>query len=422
MTAVHHLPASDPAGVTGTVTVDDGRVVIDHLAVDDQSLATLLGPAAPQERPALAARALEVGARSLLSAGLGIDVDAVDARIRRITEEAERRVARLLDEGRAAFAASFDPEQRSSLLGRAMDDFDRWRDTVLAGLDPERADSHTTVFLERLAGVLGPDGLLERRLAEAFDPEADGSALGSLAAAVERGFTELRDLVVHERGRAEGSAAEAERGTAQGFEFEDRVEAWLRAEAAAVGSCVVERTSGAVGAVAGAKVGDFVVTLPDGIRVVVEAKHQATLTLAGSSGVLPELDRAMANREAAAAVCVSGKDAFPAEVGRFGVYGDRVLVVADGDGTMLAVALRWAIAAARAAAAGGEEFDAAAALDRVERIRALGTRISTAQARLTQVRDSVNGVKEALGELRTDLLDLGDDLHRRLAGAAGGRG
>jgi hypothetical protein len=419
MNSVHHIAGSIPElAASGVVTVDGARVVITGLVVDDPGLARLLASCPPDERPDIVVRALEVGARSLLTAGIGIDVDAVDARISRITEEAERRVARLIDDGRSAFAASFDPEQRSSLIGRAMAEFTQWRDQVLAGLDPDRAGTATASFLERLTDILGPGGVLERRINDALDPEADGSALARLAAGMEERLNEMRNLLLVDRGRAEGRTEEARRGTAQGFAYEERVEEWLRTEAAAMGGCVVERTGDRPGMLHNAKVGDFVVTLPDDIRIVVEAKNQATLCLAGTDGVLDELDRAMDNRRAGAAVCVSGRPAFPMEVGRFGVYGDRVLVVDEDDGTMLGVALRWAAAAARARVSGAATtLDPADLRERVERIRTLGTRITTAQRQLTGVRDSVVGVKDLLGALRSDLLDLADDLHRRLTGA-----
>ncbi len=417
MNRVRHLPTLTPE-LTGTVAVDGTVVTITDLAVEDAGLARLLAGRPPEERSDLVVRALEVGARSLLTAGIGIDVEAIDSRVRRITEEAERRVAQLIEDGRAAFAASFDPEQRSSLVARAMAEFTQWRDATLSGLDPDRSGTATALFLERLAGLLGPDGALEQRINELLDPNADGTVVARLASTMDERLGELRDLLLSDRGRAEGRSEEARRGTAQGFTFEDRVEEWLRSEAAAMGGCVVERTGDRAGAVHNAKVGDFVFTLPDGLRVVVEAKNQATVGLAGRDGVLEELDRAMDNRAAVAAVCVSARPAFPAEVGRFGVYGDRVLVVDEDDGTLLAVALRWAAATARARLAGhAAALDPAELLERIERVQALGTRISTAQRQLTGVRDAVAGVKELLGTLRSDLLDLADDLHRRLSRA-----
>ena len=89
-----------------------------------------------------------------------------------------------------------------------------------------------------------------------------------------------------------------------------------RAWAAGVGGCEVERTSTDGGSLGReALVGDLVVVLADGGRVVIEAKHTARITLTGPDGILAELDRAMTNRDAEVAICVSAQDAFPGEVG-----------------------------------------------------------------------------------------------------------
>jgi hypothetical protein len=357
--------------------------------------------------------------------GIGIDVSEVDTRVQRtlaaVTDEAERRIGELLTAADAAFAERFDPERRSSLVSRALADFTRWRDDALGKLDPAAAGSHTSVLLDRLSALLGPDGLLEERLGAALDLDAGESALARLDAGIAEQFRELRDLVVGARERDEGRAEEAQRGTAQGLDFEDTVEAWLRAEAAALGGCVVERTARTPGALGpNCAVGDFVVTLPGGQRVVVEAKNQAGLALAGSGGILAELDQALANREAAFAVCVSGKPAFPTEVGAFGVYGDRLLVVDEGRGTMTAVALRWAAAILDRRADGAEaEVDAAFLAERIERIRELAERFRGARRALTEAGKSLDTVRESLSAMRSELIELADDVHRQVCRRSG---
>lgn len=413
---VHALGAGRPA----TITVEDTRVVIRHLEVDDPGLAGLLRSHPQEEHEALVGRALGVGARGLATMGLGIDVAAVDARIRSTLEatvaEAERRIADLMEAGAETFQENFDPQRRTSLLSRAMEDFADWRDGLLASLDPAGSDSHTTRFLQRLTELLGPQGPLEERLRLALDPEADGSALARLGGAIDERFTELRDLIVYSHGRDAGRDEEWARGTAQGFDYEDVVEARLRAAAAALGGTTVERVSRSPGLLGPqATVGDFVVTLPDGYRVVVEAKNQATLTLTGKDGVLGELDRAMDNRQASFGICVSSRDAYPAEVGGFGVYGDRALVVDDGEGTMLGVALRWACAALAAASRGSaHEMDSTLLTDRLDRIRSLADRFRTMQSSLTNVGKTIESVKETLREMRAELIDLVDEARRQV--------
>jgi hypothetical protein len=304
-----------------------------------------------------------------------------------------------------------DPELRSSLTARTVAELEELHRATLARLDPDRTDSHTGKLVGAITDLLGPTGLLAQRLEEAFDSAEADHGLGRLLDTFEKRFQEMRDLVVGGQQRHQ----EAERGTAKGFEFEDELEAVLRHEARAMSGCVVERT-GYVGGTLGsqAKVGDFAVVLPDGTRVAVEAKNTTRIGLAGTTGILSELDQAMDNRNATWAVCVSRGDAFPAEVGSFGIYGNRILVVDSGDGTLTRVALRWIAAANRAAAGATGAVDAGAALEKLDRIRGLAQHFSRSKKVLTSAQSGLDSVREELDSLRSDLLDLVDDLARAL--------
>lgn len=420
---IHAIPgtvARDHHSATIAVDRAAERVTIADLTVDDAALADLLDRHAVDEHADLVRRALSVGARGLLTMGLGVDVAAVEQRVRATldaaAEEAEGRITELLERGADAFSEGFDPERRSSHVARTLAEFTTWRDEFLERLDPDRAGSHTTTLLGRLGELLGPDGALERRLQTALDPDADGSGLARVQSVMEGRFRELRDLIVEDRGRSDGRALEAERGTAQGFDFEDLVEDRLRVVARAVGGCVVDRVSTVPGSLGPKRtVGDFVLDLGDGARIVVEAKHQATLTVSGRNGILAELDEAMSNRGADAAICVAGKDAFPAEVGRFAVFGNRILVVDDGEGTLLDVAIRWAVALLRTRGSAQEpDVDVGIVAERVQRIRTLAERFKTGQRALTDVGKSVEAVRQSLSEMRSDLLELVDDVAREL--------
>jgi hypothetical protein len=409
-----------PLPQDGSVVVEGKTVTIHDLTVEDAGLADLLTAHPPAEHPELIARALSVGARGLITMGLGVDVAAVDARVKETLaaaiDQAERRIGELITQADRAFAERFDPELRSSMLAKAMAEFTEWRDRLLGSLDPAATDSHTMKFLTQLREVLGPDGSLQETLAAALDPDTDGSGLARLGGSIDERFSELRDLIVRAQGREEGKEEEAARGTAQGLDFEDVVEEMLRSEASAIGGCVVERVSREPGELSSkSTVGDLLVTYPAGGRLVVEAKNQASIVLAGASGILAELDRAMENRSAGFAVCVSARAAFPAEVGSFGLYGDRLLVVDEGDGTMVRAAVRWAQAALAARAEGRDlDVDTASVAERLERIRTLAERFKTAQRTLTDVGKSVDGVRETLREMRTELLDLVDDVRREM--------
>jgi hypothetical protein len=416
MTSVHHLPATEPR-----VEITGDRVTITGLTVVDPALAGLVRSQPAEDHADLLSRILRVGAQGLVTMGIGLDVASVDAQVRQAIgatlADSEERLSTIIAAGERAFAERFDPDRRTSLLARALEEFTEWRDTLLDRLDPRGGDSHTTEFLRRIADLVGPDGVLERRLQAALDPSVDGSLLAGLAQSIDTRFDELHTLIVHARGRERGRAEEAARGTAQGHDFEDTVEAILRSEAEGVGGCLVERVSllpGELGPTS--TVGDFTIDLPTGHRIAVEAKNQASLTLSGKDGILEELDRAMANRRADFGICVSAREAYPAEVGSFGVYGDRVLVVDDGDGALFRVAMRWAIAVLSARGATGDgDVDMALLGERVDRIRILAERFKTGQRSLTAAGKQIEGVRDLLREMRTELLDLVDDIGREIA-------
>lgn len=401
------------------VTIE-GTLVTLCLTVDDPALAQHLGDLAPGDRKDAVARALAVGVRGLQTMGIGVSVARVGEEINRVladvTADTEQRVADIIEEGRRSVAESLDPAHRDSVTARTIAEVRSLHDQLLARLDPDNSGGHAGRLVAHMADLLGPSGLLEQRLAAALDVDADDSAFSRLQGTVELRFRELRDLVIGDAARR----TEAERGTAKGLDFEGAIERELRLEAGHLGGASVETTATIPGTLGPeTKVGDFVLTLGDGKRVVVEAKNMASVGLRGKGGILDELDRAMANREADFAICVSATEAFPAEVGVFGVFGDRVLVVDDGSGTLLGAAVRWAAAAlAGQAAEGGNGVDVARLASQLGRIRDLGARISNSKRALSTIRAGVDQVRDDLDALRTDLLDTVDDASRGLRGAS----
>ncbi len=170
---------------------------------------------------------------------------------------------------------------------------------------------------------------------------------------------------------------------------------------------MVERTSRSAGALGPeALVGDFLISLASGARIVIEAKNTARITLTGADGILEELDRAMANREAQVAVCVSARDAFPAEASHFAIYGNRILVVEDGDGATLGIALRVAELLTSSQPQTDHGVDRAALCDHLDRIGTLAKRFSNAKRALTEAQSGIGSTKDLLDSMRSELLDL----------------
>ncbi len=396
------------------VTIDGSTVRICQLESVDPALAELLRSQSPERWPNLIERALAVGARGLMTMGLGVDLAEVDERVKQsvllVTSEAERHVASTLDAAKKAMAEQLDPDHRSSVVAKAIDEFTTWRDDFMRTMDPAVVDSHTARLVGSLTELLGPDGALEERLQSLLDPDADGNALSALAGSMDARFTELRDLIM----MRQGAETESERGTQKGFDFEDAIEAALRVIVTGARGAFVERTSLERGSLEG-KVGDFVVTLGSGDRVVIEAKNTtSTISMGGKGGILAELDRGAANRQAGFSICVSAHAVFPQEVGTFGVFGNRVCVVDDGEGTMLAAALAWAEASLAVAANRSEGIDVRAIEERLQSLKAIAAQVSNVRRSLTSVVTSVNTMKGTLDEMRSDLLAHVDDIAREL--------
>lgn len=368
------------------IDVTNGTVRIDQFETSDPAVVGLLtGVQQASERDRLISNALATGARGLMSMGLGVTVEDLEARLRSGAEAAATETLRQLEAAVVRAAKSLE-----------------------AGIDLGRSDSHSTMFLGELQSLLGANGQLLAGFRAALDPLGD-SPLAVALSGVRAELTNLRDDLVRNQGRDQ----EAARGTAKGLAFEDRLDGTLRQIARGIGA-VVEYTGKSVGNLSSvAIVGDYLFTLADGRRIVIEVKHQQTIGLTGKNGILAELERAMINRSAQAGLCISALDAYPAEVGSFNVYGNRVLVVDDGEGTMIAAALRW-LMLAEAAARSDDELDIGAIKAGLERLRGTCQRFATNRSALTEVNKSVNKVSESLAEMRDEVLSLVDDLIRNI--------
>jgi hypothetical protein len=413
MDTAHTSPQQSTPGAT--ITISDDGALVSGLVLTEPAVVEHLRAIPPEQRASELVRAIGIGLHGLATATMRATVDEMEARVRNIIVDAataaETHFGDAVETGRDQLAAQLDPEVRSSLTARTVAELEQVHRETLARLDPDRADSHTAKLVGAVTDMLGPGGQLAQRLADVFDSTEAEHGMGRLLDTMDRRFLEIRDLLVGERRRRE----EAERGTAKGVEFEDVVEEILRQEARNLTGCVVERT-GAVGGTLGpdARVGDFVMTLPDGTRVAAEAKNASRIALGGNTGILCELDRAMSNRNATWSLCVSHQDAFPHEVGSFGIYGNRILVVEQGDGTLTRVALRWIAAAVRGASLRDESVDAAGALDKLDRIRGLAQTFSRSKKVLAGAQSGLDTVRSELDSLRGQLLDLVDDATRAL--------
>ncbi len=398
-----------------TIVISGSTVTIARLEINDPAVAGYLLALPAAQRADHASRAVALGIHAMATTNMRATLDDVKEAVQRILESAttaaEQHLSDAVDSGKTQLAAHLDPDVRTSLTARTFAELEELHASVLARLDPDRTDSHTSRLVAAITELLGPGGQLSQRLEAALDSSDAGSGLGRVVETFERRFQELRDLVVGEQHRVE----EAARGTAKGLAYEDTVEEVLRSQARAIGGCIVERTGLTKGTLGlNSKVGDFVLTLADGTRVAVEAKNVGRMPLNGKTGILNELDQAMDNRNASWAICVSRTDSFPGEVGAFAVYGNRVLVVDPGEGTLTGVALRWINSCAVAAAQESDRVDTATAQERLNRVRDLAQHFSRSKRALAAAQDGLESVRHDLDSLRSQLIELVDDIARAL--------
>jgi len=405
------------------VTIDGDLIHISDLAIESSDLARLLMGVDEAERPALLLEVVSLGTRGMASLALSATVEHADVRFQRSLERAidrlQSHVVQVIDHSNRAIDDNLDPDRRTSVMGRAISELSDARTELFEQFDLRRADSQSSLLVEAINRMIGPSGEMQRLLDAAFDPTEEASAFGRIATQVDQRFTEIRDLML----RQDGARQEAERGTAKGLDFEATIDDALRAIGSRIGGCVVEATGSETGRLsAAAKVGDFVIENGRGHRIVVEAKNKATLTLSGKTGILSELSRAIENRRAHFAVCVSACDAFPSEVGGFGVYGNRLLVVDDGEGTLLEAGVRWAFAQLALTEEARPSLDVPAIRERIDRIRQHSGRLTSIKRSLSALKESVDRVHADIGGLQADLRDEFDEVEMAMGNGGSGVG
>ena len=81
---------------------------------------------------------------------------------------------------------------------------------------------------------------------------------------------------------------------------------------------------------------------------------------------------------------------------------------------MTGVAMRWAAAAAGAAANSGEHVDTSIIVERLERIRDLAKHFSRSKKALSTAQSGLDTIRDDLDTIRGSLLELVDDIAREL--------
>lgn len=386
-----------------TVRLEQGHLLVDGFTEDDPTVVGIVGRSSDLEEGlrsclSVGARALDMSTTAIdeLAVGkafeqmtqrLGAMIELAVDRVRGLTDVHDGPIAGLLADVHSTvtddLSRLFDPNSKASALGLMDDTFAKaittHERTLRANLNPD--DAETPLGRWRLQ--------IHREIADAI-------------AQIRGEVRELSEGLAIRQARAEAEA----RGTAKGLLFEDLVAREVSElcchqgdQAEALG-----RESG----IAGSKIGDIVVTLnPQAVggrsaKFVIEAKNRKL----GLRRVLNELDLAMTNREAQAAVAVfAASDQAPVPVSFVPFDNKAIVVMDDGSPDPQAIRLaclwaRWVVV--RSLSLASETVDVAL-------IEALIDDAQRALRRSSTIRRSHASARKAIDQASSELTSLIDE-------------
>jgi hypothetical protein len=418
------MEAATPLRKASVRTVAD-RLVIDGLVVDDESAVRLVrereeGAGDPVK---LVVDAIEIGARVLDREQAGANAEYVKTEFGKVSREVEQ-------------AFSDRAREVAELFGKKVDDvFGPDNGQLARELEKLFSDGSAASVQNRVREVVAEamaksreDLMRQFSAADGKNPLADFKAgtLHALKRAEERQHQTQHALIERmaelekqlqalrlEKEKLEEVEEERERGTAKGRTFEEFVAEVIDGIATAQGDAAE-----AVGDLKGAtgKTGDVVVDIdacsgPARGRIVFEAKDRKL----SRPKALEELDRALRERDADFAVLVvPGDDEVPARMHPLREYnGDKLIVMLEpDDGSPLALELAYRLARARVLMerSGGEDVDASAVRESVERALQAMDEVRKVKSQLTGATTSIDRARalvEAMAErVRTQLEEI----------------
>jgi hypothetical protein len=409
----------------GRVLVADGVVYVRELEEHDVEVARIVAEAA--DPVAAASSCLRIGARALRAAHVSVDVDVIErsfaelehrfeTRMTAAVDDIARTTSELLDEDDGALAGAFGTF-RGELEGMLGDTFDAdSKSSVLAKIEE--------LVLGTMKGLITPEledspiGRLRKDLIDTLHRE-----VSDVAETVQREVSDVADevrRVTEHLGILDATDDVYEQTTAKGFDYEDYVDECVSTLAATHGD--LAETTGLTKGATGSQVGDEVITLNRDdtfgcdARFAIEVKNRK-LNLRST---FAELDEAIANREAHAAIAVfRSQEQAPTSV-PFMYSDDKAIVVLDPDDldeSALRLGYMWARWTVRKQLATSDEQEG---ID-LERVRCLLEDASRALERHTtikrahtaarkgidmaadQVASLVHESREALDELEVEL-------------------
>jgi hypothetical protein len=389
-----------------------GRVIIDHLVVDDALAAELVRARADAgEDPArLIADAIEIGARVL-------DREQAGASVEILKQDLEHASQSVVSELKTQLEQAFGPDSGhvTRVLERhfGAESSTAVQHQVRAAVAELLSDSREKLFKQfSSADESNPLATFQKAAVAAIRQSSDQqhAHLREMNGRIAELQLELQKLQA-EKAKAAEVAAEHDRSTAKGRPYEEAVYEAIDAIASGQGD-----DCDAVGDLrgAGGRKGDVVVDLdgcsgrPRG-RIVFEAKNSKR----SRNEALAELDEAMNQRGADYAVwVVPSEDKLPARSTALReINGDKLFVVYDPEeGSRLALEVAYSLARARVVMAkgGADGLDASALRAEVERamvamedVRRIKSQLTSAANQIEDVRAIVDGMADRLWRTAT---------------------
>ena len=421
------MEAATPLRTPVVRTVGD-RLAVDGLVVSDECSVRLVREReqAGEDTVRTIVEAIEIGARVLDREAAGANAEFVRNEFEKVSKEVEgafsERARQVAEQLQGKVDEVFGPESGhvTKALEKHFSDGSssavqhRVKEVVVEVMAKSRED-----LLRQFSSADGQNPLADFKegtvaVLKAADERQTKTmhALYGKLGEMQRELQALRD----EREKLEEVAAERERGTAKGRDFEELVAEALDQIASAQGD-----DCDAVGDLPGAngKTGDVVVAIdacsgPARGTIVWEAKDRRL----SKPAALAELDKAMAQRDADFAVLVvPTEDELPAKLRPLREYnGDKLIVVWNPeDESSLPLELAYSLARARVlmAASDSEGVDGAAVRDTVERALGAMEEVRKVKSSLTGAKTSIDraaGIIDAMSDRVRDHLRQIDEL------------
>lgn len=266
----------------------------------------------------------------------------------------------VLQAERATILGQFSLDSPDSALSRLVRDLTKTHGDLTEALEKRMDEVVGEFSLDKedsaLSRLVGRVEQAQRRITNEFSLDSEQSALSRLRREMQtameaqaRTAADFQEKVIGLLEAMKARKEEAQRSTRHGAEFEATVGEFIQRLAQPAGD-VVEACGASTGLISRSKVGDFLVELSHdsaaaGARIVVEAKEDASYTLAST---LTECDEARRNRGAGVSLFVHSARTAPAGLAPLTRHGHDIVVVWDPDDERTDVVLQAGLMVAKA--------------------------------------------------------------------------